>query len=64
MKDKVTELLEQARRQAQDNDKVGGCIVLLKIDGNYVRYSTTMEDIANEIGQLEMLKSDIINRTR
>lgn len=64
MKDKVSELLGQATKQVQGSDKVEGCIVLLKIDGNYVRYSTTMTDVAYEVGQLEMLKSDIINRTR
>ncbi len=63
-KDDVLKLLKNATESAEKSDNVEGCIVLLKIGGDYARYSTTINDIVREVGQIEMLKTDMINRTR
>jgi|TARA_B100001093_G_C26467818_1_gene859232 hypothetical protein len=63
-KDEVLKLLKHASENVNKCKNVEGCIVLLKMNGDYARYSTTIDDIVKEVGQLEMLKTDIINRTR
>jgi len=45
-----------------DTERVESLLILIKSDGRYTRYSTSIEDVTDVLGQLEILKADILRR--
>ena len=58
---KVIKELTEEITEANDED-VGDVVVLLKIKGQYVRYSTKIDDTLKLVGFVETLKHDVLKR--
>ena len=58
---KVIKELTEEITEANDED-VGDVVVLLKIKGQYVRYSTKIDDTLKLVGFVEPLKHDVLKR--
>ena len=58
---KVIKELTEEITEANDED-VGDVVVLLKIKGQYVRYSTKIDDTLKLVGFVETIKHDVLKR--
>ena len=58
---KVIKELTEEITETNDED-VGDVVVLLKIKGQYVRYSTKIDDTLKLVGFVETLKHDVLKR--
>ena len=58
---KVIKELTEEITEANDED-VGDVVVLLKIKGQYVRYSTKIDDTLKLVGFVETLKHHVLKR--
>ena len=58
---KIIKELTEEITEANDED-VGDVVVLLKIKGQYVRYSTKIDDTLKLVGFVETLKHDVLKR--
>lgn len=56
------EVLKEVEEAVIDSDNVGEIIVMLKLDGAYVRYSTKMQDTLGLVAFLELMKHDVLRR--
>jgi len=62
-RDSVIALIKQIGLEAESKDKkTEGALILLKVDGKYLRYSTGIDNALDEVAQLELLKHDILRR--
>ncbi|MAJ62392.1 MAG: hypothetical protein CL556_00190 [Alphaproteobacteria bacterium] len=65
LKDKkvrVLEILGKVQTAIQETATVEEVLVMVKLDGEYVRFSSILDDSTETIAILEMLKHDIIRR--
>jgi hypothetical protein len=62
MKDNVVKVLEETKKVAEESDNVTQVFVLLRVGDVYVRHSTQIDDTMSEIGRIDLLKHDILNR--
>lgn len=65
LKDKkvrVLEILGKVQTAIQETVTVEEVLVMVKLDGEYVRFSSILDDSTETIAILEMLKHDIIRR--
>jgi hypothetical protein len=60
-KSEVVDILQKAMDKVQ-NDGASNVLILLKTDGTYSRFSTSIDDVMEVIAQLEVLKYDILMR--
>jgi hypothetical protein len=60
-KSEVVDILQKAMDKVQ-NDGASNVLILLKTDGVYSRFSTSIDDVMEVIAQLEVLKYDILMR--
>ena len=61
-KDFALELLNSIKEKISEGKNLESCFILLKIDGQYLRYSTGTDNVMEDIAQLELLKHDLLNR--
>lgn len=61
-KDFALELLNRAGKNISEAKKIESLFILVKTDGQYLRYSTGTDNIMEDVGQLELLKFDILKR--
>lgn len=52
--------LEDALKDAKENEDASNVMILMKIGGNYHRYSTALDNPMEVIAQLELGKLDIV----
>ena len=57
----VVDILQKTMDKVQ-NDGASNVLILLKTDGTYSRFSTSIDDVMEVIAQLEVLKYDILMR--
>jgi len=57
----VVDILQKTMDKVQ-NDGASNVLILLKTDGVYSRFSTSIDDVMEVIAQLEVLKYDILMR--
>jgi hypothetical protein len=62
MKDNVVKVLEETKKVAEESDNVTQVFVLLRVGDVYVRHSTQIDDTMSELGRIDLLKHDILNR--
>ena len=58
----VIKILDETKKVAEDNDEVTHVFVLLRVGNSYIRHSTQIDDTMSELGRIDLLKHDIINR--
>lgn len=61
-KQEVIEILEGLLNTVKEADAVGDMTLLIKLDGAYTRYSSSIDDIMAVIAQYELAKFDALNR--
>lgn len=60
-REEIRDILDGVMSKVNE-DGADEVMVILKSEGRYVRYSTSIEDVASVLGQLEILKADILRR--
>ena len=61
-KQRVLEILGKVSDAVKENPSAEELLVMVKLDGEYVRFSSMLESSTETIAILEMLKHDIIKR--
>ena len=61
-KDFAIELLNSIKKKISEGEDLDSSFILLKLDGQYFRYSTGTNNVMEDIAQLELLKHDLLNR--
>lgn len=61
-KDFALGLLDSIKEKVSDGKELESSFILIKIDGQYLRYSTGTDSVMEDIAQLELLKHDLLNR--
>lgn len=59
--EEIRDVLDSAMSKVNE-DGAESILILLKSDGRYVRYSTSIDDVASVLGQLEIIKADVLRR--
>jgi len=60
-KSEVVDILQKAMDKVE-SEGASNVLILLKTDGVYSRFSTSIDDVMEVIAQLEVLKYDILMR--
>jgi hypothetical protein len=60
-RDEVRDVLDAAMSKVNE-DGASDVLILMRTDGVYSRFSTSIDDVMETIAQLELLKYDIIRR--
>ena len=60
-KSEVVDILQKAMDKVE-SEGASNVLILLKTDGVYSRFSTSIDDVMEVIAQLEVLKYDILKR--
>jgi hypothetical protein len=60
-KAEVLDIMQKAIDKVEE-DGASNVLILLKTDGVYSRFSTSIDDVMEFIAQLEVLKYDILHR--
>lgn len=60
-KAEVLDIMQKAIDKVEE-DGASNVLILLKTDGVYLRFSTSIDDVMEVIAQLEVLKYDILHR--
>ena len=61
-KQRILEILDKVSNAVKENTSAEELLVMVKLDGEYVRFSSMLESSTETIAILEMLKHDIIKR--
>jgi hypothetical protein len=61
IREEIRDVLDSAMSKVNE-DGAESILILLKSDGRYVRYSTSIDDVASVLGQLEIIKADVLRR--
>ena len=61
-KQRILEILGKVSNAVEENPSAEELLVMVKLDGEYVRFSSMLESSTETIAILEMLKHDIIKR--
>jgi hypothetical protein len=56
------ELLQAITQHVEDNENTTNMLVLVKVNGEYLRYTTSIDNAIEVIGQLELAKYDTLKR--
>ena len=56
--------LDEIKSAIKEADRAESMLVMIKLDGNYVRFSSKINDTMALIAQLEILKFDILKRMK
>jgi len=63
-KEELVEGLDEVRKAIDEANTAESMIVMVKLNGNYVRFSSKINDTMSLIAQLELLKYDIMKRMK
>ena len=63
-KEELLEGLDDVKKAIDESDTAESMIVMIKLDGNYVRFSSKITDTMALLAQLELLKYDIMKRMK
>jgi hypothetical protein len=63
-KEELVEGLDEVKKAIDEADTAESMIVMVKLNGNYVRFSSKINDTMSLIAQLELLKYDIMKRMK
>ena len=63
-KEELIEGLDDVKKAINESDTAESMIVMIKLDGNYVRFSSKITDTMALLAQLELLKYDILQRMK
>ncbi len=58
----ILNILEAMINTIKDADSVSDMTVLIKVDGDYVRFASSTDDVMATIAQLELAKFDALRR--
>ena len=61
-KQRILDILSKVSSAVKENPTAEELLVMVKLDGEYVRFSSLLESSTETIAILEMLKHDIIRR--
>lgn len=61
-KQRILEILSKVSNAVKENSTAEELLVMVKLDGEYVRFSSLLDNSTETIAILEMLKHDIIRR--
>jgi len=61
-KQRILEILSKVSDAVKENPTAEELLVMVKLDGEYVRFSSILENSTETVAILEMLKYDIIRR--
>ena len=63
-KEELIEGLDDVKKAINESDTAESMIAMIKLDGNYVRFSSKITDTMALLAQLELLKYDILQRMK
>jgi hypothetical protein len=63
-KKELLEGLKEVIEEIKEADTAESMLVMIKLNGNYVRFSSQLNDTMALIAQLELLKFDIMKRMK
>ncbi len=63
-REELLEGLEEVKEAIKEADTAESMLVMVKLNGNYVRFSSQINDTMPLIAQLELLKYDIMKRMK
>ena len=63
-KKELLEGLAEVKEQIQKADTAESMVLMVKLNGDYVRFSTSIGNTMDLVAQLELLKYDIIKRMK
>ena len=63
-REELLEGLEEVKEAINEADTAESMLVMVKLNGNYVRFSSQISDTMPLIAQLELLKYDIMKRMK
>ena len=63
-KDEMLEGLTEVKQAIEEASTADSMIVMLKLNGNYVRFSTSIGNTMELVAQLELLKYDVMKRMK
>lgn len=63
-REELLEGLEEVKKAIKEADTAESMLVMVKLNGNYVRFSSQISDTMPLIAQLELLKYDIMKRMK
>jgi len=58
----IIEVLDEIKAEVEKGKRLGDMIVMLKVDGGYLRFSTEIEDTMALVANLELMKYDVLRR--
>ena len=61
-KQRILEILDKVANAVKENPSAEELLVMVKLDGEYVRFSSILENSTETVAILEMLKYDIMKR--
>ena len=64
VRDELLNGLDEIKSAIEEADRAESMLVMIKLDGNYVRFSSNINDTMALIAQLEILKFDILKRMK
>ena len=63
-KKELLEGLAEVKEQIQKADTAESMVLMVKLNGDYVRFSTSIGNTMDLVAQLELLKFDVIKRMK
>ena len=63
-KQRILEILDKVSNAVKENTSAEELLVMVKLDGEYVRFSSSINDTMAMIAQLELLKYDVMKRMK
>tara|TARA_B100000212_G_C27360323_1_gene527892 strand:- start:1153 stop:1401 length:249 start_codon:yes stop_codon:yes gene_type:complete len=63
-KKELLEGLAEVKEQIQKADTAESMVLMVKLNGDYVRFSTSIGNTMDLVAQLELLKYDVIKRMK
>ena len=63
-REELLEGLEEVKKAIKEADTAESMLVMVKLNGTYVRFSSQISDTMPLIAQLELLKYDIMKRMK
>jgi len=61
-KQRILEILDKVSNAVKENPSAEELLVMVKLDGEYVRFSSILDNSTETVAILEMLKYDIMKR--
>jgi hypothetical protein len=61
-RDEIKRVLAEVQGAVDKSEVIGDMLIMLKVDGGFVRYSTSIEDTMALVAHLELLKHDVLRR--